>query len=153
MSTAREKIGTLTSGFPDEARLWIGQAGHEQEMAKKLFDDGFFDGACYYSQQSAEKLLKGVAIGLGLKYPRHHAIHDTALTINERAGQGAVFDNDFLDWCRDLSLLNVQSRYPDGSNAPYLTITKGKAIDALQKLDGIFQRVADWIGTGLAGDQ
>ena len=45
---------------------WYEQGKRDLERAKLDFDHHFYEWACFTSQQSAEKVIKGLALNLGL---------------------------------------------------------------------------------------
>jgi HEPN domain-containing protein/predicted nucleotidyltransferase len=87
--------------------VWIKDSLDELESAHLLLDSGKYKGACYHSQQSAEKALKALIIEKGEKPER---IHDIVSLINKVKSIG--WDIDFsID---DAILLNsiYKGRYP-----------------------------------------
>lgn len=55
----------------EETKAWLTKA-HDVAAAHVLFDAGLTDGACFHSQQAAEKCLKALLEEHGQHVPRTH---------------------------------------------------------------------------------
>ena len=53
---------------------WLKQSYEEFEMARYLFDGGYFKGACLHSQQSVEKAIKALLLKKGWTLEKTHNI-------------------------------------------------------------------------------
>lgn len=67
----KEGKGLYMKGAEQE---WIKQAGEELDTAEYLLKGGYFKGACYHSQQSAEKSIKSKLFKKGWELEKTHSI-------------------------------------------------------------------------------
>jgi len=58
----------------DAVKEWLKQAEDERNMAAYLLQGGYFKGACYHAQQSAEKTLKALLLNKGWELEKIHSI-------------------------------------------------------------------------------
>ncbi|MBI4686797.1 MAG: HEPN domain-containing protein [Nitrospirae bacterium] len=58
----------------DAVKEWMKQAKDEFNMAKYLFDGGFYKGVCFHSQQAIEKTLKAMLLDKGWELEKIHSI-------------------------------------------------------------------------------
>jgi HEPN domain-containing protein/predicted nucleotidyltransferase len=73
----------------EAVREWLRQSGDELKMAGYLFQGGYFKGACYHAQQSAEKAIKARLLGKGWGLEKTHSFerlvaisHDYKIELN-----------------------------------------------------------------------
>ncbi len=55
-------------------KVWIKQAEYDLDAAKLSLGNGFFEWACFQSEQSAEKALKALMVFCGAKPPKVHKL-------------------------------------------------------------------------------
>ena len=91
---------------------WLKYSQNDLISAKHLYNDLYpkqTEVACYLSQQSAEKALKGYLVFRDIEPPKtHNLVELCQMCIN--------FDNSFseiLDGCADLTPYGVAVRYPN----------------------------------------
>lgn len=109
---------------------WLEQGKRDFERAKLDLVNKYFEWACFTSQQSAEKVLKAVALKLGLNIWGHSLTE----IINILAGKIDV-PEELKDNAKLLDIYYIPTRYPNGfpsgKPADYFTEKQAKeAIDA-----------------------
>lgn len=62
------------SGSPHRAASWLKQAEFDLEAARLSLEHGYYEWACFQSQQSAEKAIKGLLVLLNGYAPRGHRL-------------------------------------------------------------------------------
>jgi len=78
----------------DSVRQWLEQAREDIATANYLLEGGFHRAACYHSQQSLDKAIKGVLIQSGWELEKTHSI-ERLLAIAEQYGVGVeITDED-----------------------------------------------------------
>lgn len=119
----------------EETQAWLTKARDDMAAAQVLFDAGLTDGACFHSQQAAEKCLKALFEEHGQHVPRTHDLDVLTerirnfVTVPDEIGQAATF----------LSSFGVEVRYP-GTDTDLEDAT-----DSLQMAN----RIVSWIGSCL----
>jgi len=90
----------------EEINDWLKQAEGDLDKAKLLFNNKKFDGATFYSQQTAEKALKSVHLfkGLGLTKTHDLSLLGRLVKISKELLEKAIILNPFY----------TASRYPLG---------------------------------------
>lgn len=91
----------------DFANEWFRQAEEELKTAKYLLNGGFLKGACYHSQQSIEKYIKGLLLKKGWELEKIHSIERLVAIGDEYRIKIKITDEDitFIDSI-------YRSRYP-----------------------------------------
>ncbi len=92
-----------------EAERWIAQAGEDLEAARVLSEGGRYAQACFYSQQAAEKALKGVGWLQGEDLWGHSLVK----LCEKLAGLGVEVGARQEDLIA-LDRLYIPTRYPNG---------------------------------------
>lgn len=115
----------------ETAQRWISQAENNLAMARTLFDNRFWSGTCFQSEQTAQVALKAFLFFRGRRYVRIHSVRQLALECaredDEFSGlvpHGAVLDRYYLS-----------ARYPDALPNPAIPFESFVEHDALQALD------------------
>lgn len=87
----------------------MGQARRDLAMARQARDTGFFEWACFISQQAAEKAIKAV-------YQRSGAVAwgHSVLDLLEGLRQRYEIPADLFKIARSLDRNYIPARYPDG---------------------------------------
>lgn len=129
MSTEKNQI---------EAERWISQAEEDLEAALVLLKGGKYAQACFYSQQAAEKAVKGVAWRNGLDLWGHSLLklYD-GLRGNKVNVEGVE--------TKDLRLLDkfyIPTRYPNG--LPEIIPQEGYDEEEAQQGIDAATRVIEW---------
>lgn len=129
MSTEKNQI---------EAERWISQAEEDLEAALVLLEGGKYAQACFYSQQAAEKAVKGVAWRNGLDLWGH-----SLLKLSDGLRENKV-DVEGLE-TKDLRLLDkfyIPTRYPNG--LPEIIPQEGYDEEQAQRGIDAATRIIDW---------
>ncbi len=122
----------------EEAKRWYLQASYDLKAAKWNIEGGFFDTACFLSQQASEKVLKSFlySIGASRKTLLTHSIFEMAKEAQKH------LDNlgEILEKARELDLHYIPSRYPNGlpSGYPHSFYSKQTATKAVKSAKVIF---------------
>lgn len=100
---------------------WIKKSESDLRKAKILFQAGEYDGALFYSQQTAEKALKAVHIYLGMGLIKTHELGSLSRKIKapKNIQEKGILLNPYESF----------SRYPDKNNGLF---DKESSIDALK---------------------
>jgi HEPN domain-containing protein len=128
----------------EEARRWFQQGMHDLKAARWNIEGGFFNTACFLSQQGAEKALKSLLYYIG---SRKKALFTHSLV--EMVIEGGRKVNDLtklLDQARMLDLHYIPSRYPNGLPAgyPHLFYNAKVAEEAVRDARKIIQKINDF---------
>ena len=94
--------------MPERSKDRLRQAERDLESARSQHENGFFEWACFISQQAAEKAVKAVYQRLGAEV-WGHSTTDLFLGLRERL---AVPDG-LLDSARRLDRHYIPARYPN----------------------------------------
>jgi len=94
----------------ESTRKWVEKANRDIEVAKELYNNGYYDYSCYFSQQAVEKLLKAFLVENNRKYPR---THDIKHLINLCVDLDKDFKYLFEIGADKLSLYSTEIRYPE----------------------------------------
>ena len=93
-----------------EAERWL-RSGHEDlEYARHAAASGFHAPACFHAQQAAEKAVKAVHYVRGARAVIGHSVRRLIETLKPRAPEL----DQLLDAARELDLLYLPARYPNG---------------------------------------
>jgi len=95
----------------EEFKKWVEQAERDLNTAEYLFEGKRYKEASFFSQQSAEKLLKALLIKKDKKIIR---IHDLV-----KLGKLLNLDSNLIKDCEILSKVYIDSRYPDLGEKEY----------------------------------
>ncbi len=89
-------------------RVWVKQAQFDLEAAQISKDNGFFEWACFQSEQAVEKALKGVLVHSGWRPPKMHKL---AVLMGYCNNANRKFRQTKFEF-RDLEAFTFVSRYP-----------------------------------------
>ncbi len=95
----------------EDAKNWLKKAEDDLEKAKILFNKNKFDGATFYSQQTAEKSLKAVHIFKGFGLTKTHDL--------SFLGRIVKLPKELLEKAILLNPFYTASRYPAKSDADF----------------------------------
>ena len=115
---------------------WYEQGKRDLERARLDVDHRFYEWACFTSQQSAEKVIKGLALKLGLTI-WGHSLTEILRILSERI----EIPEPLKDEAKLLDLYYIPPRYPNGfpsgKPADYFTEKQAReAIDAANHIIG-----------------
>lgn len=115
---------------------WNEQGKRDLERAKLDIDHRFYEWACFTSQQSAEKVIKGLALKLGLTI-WGHSLTEILSILSGRI----EIPEQLKDEAKLLDLYYIPSRYPNGfpSGKPADYFTEKQAREAIDAADHIIR--------------
>lgn len=111
--------------------LWLRQAEHNLDRAKRNLEDGAFSDACFMSEQTAQVAIKAFLYFNGERFINIHSV--TALV--KEAGQ---YDADFSSFIKECGILDqyyIPTRYPNalaGDVIPAEIYRKDQAEEAVK---------------------
>ena len=113
----------------NNATRWLRAAKEDLAYARHAANGGFHAPSCFHSQQAAEKALKAVHYARGARVVIGHSVR----RLIESLQPGEELLTARLDGARELDLLYVPSRYPNGLEAG----SPGEAIGSVQSTRGL----------------
>ena len=114
----------------ETGRRWLAQAEHSLSMAQLILDGGFWAGACFQAEQTAQLALKAFLFLKGRRYVNIHSVRTLVLECGKE-------DPSFLpleDHGSFLDRYYLTTRYPDALPAPaipFQSFTEGEARQAI----------------------
>jgi HEPN domain-containing protein len=117
-------------------RDWYEQGKRDLERARLDVDHRFFEWACFTSQQSAEKVIKGLALKLGLTI-WGHSLTEILRILSERI----EVPGQLKDEAKLMDLYYIPPRCPNGfpSGKPADYFTEKQAREAIVAADHILR--------------
>ena len=114
--------------MPERSKDWLNQASRDLASAEAMLASGFFEWACFASQQAAEKATKAVFQKLG-GTAWGHSVYELLRLLSQRV----VVPEELFDCARTLDRFYIPARYPNGfdSGSPYEYFTRGDAEHAI----------------------
>ncbi|HAF70315.1 MAG: HEPN domain protein [Acetothermia bacterium 64_32] len=130
-------------GNLEEGLRWLDQAEADIKTARDCLKDGNFYASAFFSQQAAEKALKGFLYAQGYRALITHSVV-------ELLEESAKFDEGFqglLDYGKELDRHYIGSRYPNfyPSGAPYKFYTQEVAERCLSYAESILGKVKKFL--------
>jgi HEPN domain-containing protein len=115
---------------------WYEQGKRDLERARLDVHHRFYEWACFTSQQSAEKVIKGLALKLGLTI-WGHSLTEILRILSERI----EIPERLKDEAKLLDLYYIPPRYPNGfpSGKPADYFTEKQAREAIDAADHILR--------------
>ena len=117
-------------GYGMEEIGWVEMSAENLRKAGDNLKIGNFDLASFLCQQSVEKSLKALLIKRTGKFPK---IHDLV-----RLGKLVEIDEKFLEGCRKLTSVYVETRYPGVGVGKY---NKKESSEDIKLAEGILKWV------------
>ncbi|MCS7193200.1 MAG: HEPN domain-containing protein [Armatimonadetes bacterium] len=104
---------------------WMDQAQGDLEHARHDLSAGFYDWACFSSQQAAEKAVKAVFQKLGVEV-WGHSVADLLLELSRH---GQHVPDELIDFALELDKAYILTRYPNAhpSGSPRRRYTRTEA--------------------------
>ncbi|MEN2974180.1 MAG: HEPN domain-containing protein [Candidatus Caldarchaeales archaeon] len=123
----------------EEGLRWLDQAEADLKTARDCLESGNYYASAFFSQQSAEKALKGLLYLKGYRAIITHSVMD----LLEEASKFSEDLKKFIDYGRELDRHYIASRYPNfyPSGAPYRYYTKEVASTCLNSAESILKEV------------
>ena len=124
-----------------EARQWLQAAREDLRFARFAADGGFFSQACFSAQQAAEKAVKAVHYAAGARAVLGHSVRG----LIERLGQRVPGLDARIEQARELDLLYVPTRYPNGleEGTPAEAFSRAQADRAIDSAEAIVATVEE----------
>ena len=115
---------------------WYEQGKRDLTRARLDIDHRFYEWACFTSQQSAEKVIKGLALKMGLTI-WGHSLTEIFRILSERI----PIPENLKDDAKLLDLYYIPPRYPNGfpSGKPADYFTEKQAREAVDAADHILR--------------
>ena len=122
-----------------EGLRWLDQAEADMKTARDCLEDGNYYASAFFSQQAAEKALKGFLYAKGYRAIITHSVV-------ELLEESSKFQSEFgglLDQGKELDRHYIGSRYPNfyPSGAPYKFYTEELAKRCLSYAESILNEV------------
>ena len=143
ISSCKEAVrtGRITVKKPLEtARRWLAQAEHSLRIAIFLLTNGFWAGACFHAEQTAQLALKAFLYGTGRRYVTIHSVRELA---TQCAEEDEAF-SAFVDYGTLLDRYYLSTRYPDAlpePAVPFESFTEKEAREAVSYAAEIVETV------------
>ncbi|MEM4281240.1 MAG: HEPN domain-containing protein [Candidatus Caldarchaeum sp.] len=93
----------------EEGLRWFEQAEADLKTARDCLEDGNFYATAFFSQQAAEKSLKGLLYSKGYRALITHSVTE----LLEEAGKHHDVFKEFIEQGRELDRHYIGSRYPN----------------------------------------
>lgn len=108
----------------ERSRDWMEQAERDLKHAENDLKSGFFEWACFSSQQAAEKAVKAVFQKMGAE-AWGHSVADLFQELSEKHS----VPDDLIDKALELDKAYIPTRYPDAhpSGSPKRRYTEKEA--------------------------
>ncbi|MEW6066674.1 MAG: HEPN domain-containing protein [Nitrospirota bacterium] len=115
---------------------WYEQGKRDMERAKLDMQYGYYEWACFTSQQSAEKVIKALALKLGFNVWGHSLTEILRILFPK-----IEISEQIMDAARLLDMYYIQPRYPNGFPAgkPADFFTQKQATEAMDAADSIIR--------------
>ncbi len=119
----------------EEGRRWLAAANDDLKFARLAAANGFHAPACFHAQQAAEKGVKAVHFARGARTIMGHSIRKLIESLDPPV---PALDR-LLDDARELDLLYVPTRYPNGldSGTPAEAFSETQSSRALSRAAAI----------------
>lgn len=126
-----------------EGLRWLDQAKADLKTSRDCLDDGNYYASAFFSQQSAEKALKGFLYSKGF---RALVTHSVVELLRESAKSAESF-KEMIDDGRELDRHYIGSRYPNfyPSGAPYEYYTEEMAKRCLNCAELVLKEVKKYL--------
>ncbi len=123
-----------------EALRWLQAAREDLAAAGHLASGGYHAPACFHSQQAAEKAVKALHYSRGARAVIGHSVRGLIERLDPRESALA----GLLDAARELDLLYLPARYPNGldQGTPAEAFSEPQAVRARELAAAIVDAVA-----------
>ena len=131
----------------ETSRRWLAQAEHSLSMAQSLLDGGFWAGACFNSEQTAQLALKAFLFFKGRRYVNIHSVQ----TLASECGNEDPNFSPMESYGSFLDRYYLTTRYPDALPAPaipFQSFGEGEARQAVDYASEIVGLARDKIPAG-----
>jgi HEPN domain-containing protein len=126
----------MASLLENDAKAWLDASRYDLDTAKALFESRRYLYVLFMCQQSAEKVLKAcLTIRTQAFPPRIHSL----VRLADLAQLDLSMDEKSL--LERLDLYYIQSRYPPDVRVLAKSVTRGMALDLLERTQGLCRRM------------
>ena len=124
----------------ERSRDWMDQAEGDLKHARSDLEHGFYEWACFSSQQAAEKAVKAVFQKIGAE-AWGHSVADLLKGLSEKYR----IPDELINGALELDKAYIPTRYPNvhPSGSPRSRYTKDEARRLIAHAEGIFKFCAD----------
>ncbi|MEI7604249.1 MAG: HEPN domain-containing protein [bacterium] len=130
--------------FNPRYKVWLAQAQYDLDAAVSCAQEGYYEWACFISEQSAEKAIKAIIVANGSVAPKIHKL--TAL-VNMVKRIDPRFKREYFE-VRELNVFTFIARYPflvpGEFEAPHTYITLDDAKLCIQKATKILNMIRSY---------
>jgi HEPN domain-containing protein len=125
-----------------EAQRWIRAARDDLRLARHAAEGDFHAGACFHAQQAAEKAAKALHFSRGARAVIGHSVRK----LLESADSPDLAE--LIDGARELDLLYIPARYPNGleSGTPGEAFGSSQSARAIGHAQAIVERIETLLG-------
>lgn len=126
-------------GNVEEGLRWLDQAQADLKTAKDCLKDGNYYASAFFSQQAAEKALKGYLYSKGFRAIITHSV----LELLDKSSSYENIPKEFMDYGRELDRHYIGARYPNfyPEGPAYKYYTKEMARKCTSYAESILKRV------------
>jgi HEPN domain-containing protein len=122
----------------ETARRWLAQAEHSLSLTRSLAEGGFWAGACFHAEQTAQLGLKAFLYWRGRRFVNIHSVRSLALECGKEDAEFLSFE----DYGTVLDRYYLATRYPDVLPEPAIPFQSFTRRDAREALDYATEIVA-----------
>jgi HEPN domain-containing protein len=123
--------------------VWLEQAEYDLQAAYVSINNGYFEWACFQSEQAVEKALKGVLVHAGWRPPKMHKLAVLMAYCNEANSRFRRTKFEF----KELESFTFVSRYPflvPGENlSPHNFIAQEEAQKCIQQARTFLNKIQE----------
>lgn len=115
----------------ETSRRWLAQAEYSLSLAQSILTGGFWAGACFQAEQTAQLALKAFLFFKGRRYVNIHSVRTLAIECGKE-------DPDFLpmeNYGSYLDRFYLTTRYPDALPDPAIPFQSFYEEEAKQAMD------------------
>ena len=123
---------------------WMDQAKGDLDHARNDLEDGFYEWACFSTQQAADKAVKAVFQALGQE-AWGHSVADLWRELDKSHS----LPEDLIDVALELDKAYIPTRYPNAhpSGSPRTRYTRTEATRLIEHAERILQSCQDLLST------
>lgn len=126
-----------------EGLRWFEQAEADLKTSRDCLEDGNYYASAFFSQQSAEKALKGFLYSKGYRALVTHSVTE----LLEESGKSKRSLKEFVNYGKELDRHYIGSRYPNfyPSGAPYKYYTEEMAKTCVSYAESILKELRKYL--------
>ena len=113
---------------------WLEKARRYMDLARKMYSEGYYSEACFFSQQAIEFLLKAYIIKYTGSRPYTHNIIMLLTMYIDLVGKESLLTSNVKECAKYLAEQYAQSRYPDARLTEYDVDDAEKCIRCMEEV-------------------